>query len=106
MSESANDAAFEELVKEHGNCARLDLDGKLYAFRTPTLEEWEEYQDRINNPKRPKGASFRELIQTTCVTSLEDTQALLKRRPAVAQPIAAAVCELAGIDVEVTVKKD
>lgn len=105
MSKEQNDAAFDALEKEHGRCARLDFEGKLYAWRTPSLEEWEDYQDKVNKPDRPMGASFRELMQVTCVTDLAAMQELVRKRPAVARPVITAICSLAGIDAEVTVKK-
>jgi len=93
-----------ELIREHGMCAHLEVGGQLFVFRAPTLEEWEDYQDKL--VKRTRGVCFRELAQVTCVyPSVDELQKLFERVPAVATRIADAVSDLAGADLELTVKK-
>jgi|SRR5690606_3562591 len=101
----ANAAKLEELQRAHGNCAHVEVGGKLYVFRAPSLEEWEDYQEKLAKG-RVRGACFRELAQVTCVhPEVEDLQALFERIPAIATRIADAVSDLAGADIELTVKK-
>lgn len=103
-AKSANDIKLEEIEREHGRVASAVIQGQLYAFRAPTLEEWEEYQDGLG--KRPRGACFRELSQITCVhPSLDELQQLFDRLPGIGARIADAVADLAGADIELTVKK-
>ena len=56
--------------------------------------------------KRPRGACFRELSQVTCVhPSVGELQELFDRLPGIGARIADAVADLAGADIELTVKK-
>lgn len=101
---SASAIKLEELQREHGRVASAEIQGQLYVFRAPTLEEWEEYQDGLG--KRPRGACFRELSQVTCVhPSVGELQELFDRLPGIGARIADAVADLAGADIELTVKK-
>jgi hypothetical protein len=100
------DKQMAELELQHGPCCRIVNGGKLYVFRTPTADEWEQYQDNLTKEGRPRNATFKELAQVTCVTDLQELQELIAKKPAVTVPIANAVCALAGIDIEVSVKKD
>jgi hypothetical protein len=101
---SANEIKFDELEATHGRCAQVEIAGRLYVFRAPTLDEWEDYQDSLG--KKRRGVCFRELSQLTCVhPTLEELQALFASLPAIATRIADAVSDLAGADIELTVKK-
>lgn len=93
-------------VKHGGLLAHVVIDGKLYAFRAPELEEWEEYQEALS--KKTRGVAFRELAQVTCVCpeNIDELKQLFARRPASPARIADAVADLAGADFELTVKKD
>lgn len=94
-----------ELQAKHGRVAHVVVDGKLYVFRAPTLDEWEDHQERITKVRR--GALLRELAQATCVhPDLDQLKALFAAYPGVSARIGDAVADLAGADIELTVKKD
>jgi len=98
---------LEALEQEHGPCAHaVTGDGKLLAFRCPSLDEWEEYQDNLSKGKR-RGPTFRDLAQQVVVEpSVEELQAIFKKMPAISARIADGIADLAGAAVEVSVKKD
>lgn len=101
---NANATKLADLTSKHGRLAHVEVEGKLFAFRTPTLDEWEDYQDALQ--KKRRGVCFRELAQVTLVhPSIEDLQALFNTMPALPTSIADALADLAGLDVEVTAKK-
>lgn len=101
---NAHDAQLADLTAKHGSVAHVVCAGKLHAFRCPTLDEFEDYQENLS--KKRRGVCFRELAQQTCVTSLEELQAAFQKIPVLATRISDALTELAGGDIEVTVKKD
>jgi hypothetical protein len=93
-----------ELQRQHGRIAHVEVDGKLYVFRCPTLDEWEDHQERVGKVRR--GPLLRELAQSTCVhPDLEQLQGLFQAHPGVTARIGDVVAELAGADIEFTVKK-
>lgn len=101
---SSNETKLTELGSQHGRVAHVELDGKLYVFRAPTLDEWEDFQEALG--KKRHGACFRELAQVTLVhPTLEDLQAMFQAHPGITARIGDAVGDLAGADIEVTVKK-
>jgi hypothetical protein len=102
--EQSSDARLEELRAEHGELAHVVIGDELYAFRTPQLHEFEDYQSRLRTEKNT-GVCFRELAQMCCVTDLAKCKELFKRKPGVAVRIADALGELAGTDIEIKVGK-
>lgn len=100
---SHNDLKLAELSKTHGPLASVIVNGKLHAFRMPSLEEFEDYQEALKTKRR--GVVFRELAQLSCVTSLEELQEAFKAAPMLAVKIHDALVEMCGSEIEVTVKK-
>lgn len=100
----AKDQLLAELEKKHGKLASVTVAGKLHAFRTPTLDEFEDHQENL--VKKRRGVCFRELAQLTCVTDVAALQAAFEARPALATRVHDALMELAGGDIEVTAAKD
>lgn len=105
MAQTANDKTFAELEAKHGECARLEVAGKMYVFRALTLEEFEDYQARARKTDVP-GPLNREVSQVALVhPALEDLQALFKSKPAVAASVSDELVRMAGATIEFTVKK-
>lgn len=101
---STNQQKLEELQAKHGRIAHVEVDGKLFAFRAPSLDEWEDYLESLT--KKRRGVCHRELAQVVLAhPALEDLQALFQSQPGITARIGDAVAELAGNDIEVTVKK-
>lgn len=99
------DKIFADLEAKHGECARLEVGGKLYVFRALSLEEFEDYQARARKVDVP-GPMNREVAQIACVhPSLEELQALLRSKPAVSTLISDELVRMAGATIEFTVKK-
>jgi hypothetical protein len=99
------DAELETLRSKHGKVAHVVYGDTLYAFRSPSLDEYEDYQARLTKEQR-RGVCYRELAQVCCLTDLDKLQALFKAKPAVAVNMAGTLCEMAGLDIELTVGKD
>jgi hypothetical protein len=83
---------------------------QLFAFRTPSLDEWESFEERMKKGERI-GPAKRELCQLTLVhPDSDDGVARLKkvfeRAPRVATLIGDELMLMAEGDVEVTIKKD
>lgn len=104
MTKDANALKLDELQKKHGKIVSVVVDGKLHAFRAPTLDEFEDHQESLG--KKRRGVAFRELAQITCVTDLEELQKAFERKPALPVRVHDALMELAGSDIEVTASKD
>lgn len=95
-----------ELEATHTRIAHAKLrDGTLIAFRAPSLEEWEDFQEALKDKRR--GVAFRELAQRTRLlpSSDEELQVIFDRAPAIAACISDALGELAESGIEFTVKK-
>jgi hypothetical protein len=104
--EDPNATKLRELEAQYGGrlASTVSADGKLLAFRCPTLDEWEDYQDALG--KKRRGVCFRELAQVCVVyPTLEELQAVFEREPALATRISDGISSLAGLEAEVTVKK-
>lgn len=99
------DAELETFRAAHGKIAHVVHDGTLHAFRSPSQDEYEDYQARRPKEARP-GVCYRELSQQCCLTDLDKLKAFFKAKPAVALNIANTLCEMAGADIELTVGKD
>lgn len=106
ITKSTNQQKLEELQAANGRVAHVEVDGKLYVFRAPSLDEWEDFQENMGGGKKRRGVCFRELAQQTLVhPTLDELQALFQAHPGLTARIGDAVGELAGADIEVTVKK-
>lgn len=97
-----------ELEKTYPRNVHTVLDGKLFFFRPPTLDEFEEYQSAVGSGSKPRGVCFRELAQLTLVfpETVEELQAAFERYPIFSARISDAIAEVAGSEIELTVKKD
>lgn len=93
------------LKKQYGELVTTVVDGKTHAFRMPTLDEFEDYQEKIRKADRP-GPVFRELAQMACVTDLDALQAAFRRRPMLPTKIHDALIELMGSELQVVAEKD
>ena len=107
-----NKTKLDELQKQHGEVVSFTTKaGQLFAFRRPTLEEFEQYQQGMR--KGQVGVTHREICQATLVfpsaaNGQPDTQALhafFERAPLVSVRVSDELIVLSGDDIEVTVKK-
>lgn len=89
-----------------GPIAEIEIGGKLFEFRRPELDEFEEYQEKITGKGR-KGAAMRELAQVCLLPSrsLAELQDAFRAAPAASVRIQDALVKMAGGEAEVTVKK-
>jgi len=105
MAEGKEDPKLAELRKEHGNLVELRFEGHVaFAFRRPTLEEWEDSQEKIR--KAAPGVAFREMSQRTLVYGeLEALTKLFESRPMAPGLVADELSDLAREGIEIVVKK-
>jgi hypothetical protein len=102
---SPNDKLFAELEQQHGECGRLDVNGKMFVFRALSLEEFEDYHARARAAD-VQGPINREFAQIALVhPTLEELQALLRSKPALSLRISDKLTAMAGAEIEFTVKK-
>lgn len=98
--------AGKELVAERvdeDTCA-IEVEGRRWVFATPTLETWEDFQEKLVQGKPSREEAMRELA-TRCALDGKGLQDLFDRYPAIQNPITDGIGSLAGADVEVEVKK-
>jgi hypothetical protein len=102
-------ATKEKLTKEHGELAFAVVAGVEFAFKCPTDTDYEEYQQAIlnaGNDRKKIGPAFRQYCLSCVVApSPDELAAAFRKQPAAPSRIADKLSELAGADVEVTVKK-
>jgi hypothetical protein len=102
---ASNDAVLDDLRKKHGEVAHCEMpNGRLIAFRRPTLEEYEDYQEALSTKSR--GVAFRQLAY--CTRLLPDESELMtifERWPGINARIGDTLAEMAGAGIEFTVKK-
>ncbi|MFO7179580.1 MAG: hypothetical protein DIU78_012860 [Pseudomonadota bacterium] len=105
--ETSVSARIAQLQAEHGSLAHFVVGGQLFAFRKPTLEEWEDFQDSVSTGRKKRGVAYRELAMRCLVEpgDLDALAALFERNPGFNARIGDALSDLAGADLEVTVKK-
>jgi len=107
MAQTENDKVFAELEAKHGECARLDFEGKLYAWRALTQDEFEEYRRRASKEGADIPVLNRELAQTSLVhPSLEEAQKFFQRKPIIPAKVSDKLAQMAGAEIEFTTKKD
>ena len=101
-----NQERLAALAAQNNNrVCHVEVDGKLFVFRRPTLEEWETFQEDLQ--KRSRGVCFRQFANVTLVSeNLEELTAAIEEYPALSFRIADSVSVLAGGTIDVTVKKD
>jgi len=101
---------LNELKEKYGELAQASIDGVTYAFRCPKQDEFEEYQaavTRARDRKSMAGPHYRQLANQCCVThNHEELDKLFQARPAAPIKICDVLAEMAGADIEFTVKKD
>lgn len=95
-----------ELEKLYPRNAHVVLDGKLFFFRSPDLDEFEDYQSALSKGEKLRGACFRELAQVTLIEpDVEELQKTFEAYPVFPARIADSLSEVAGSEIELTVKK-
>ena len=106
MVQTENDKIFTELEAKHGECARLDVNGKMFVFRALSLDEFEDYHARARKAEVP-GPINREFAQIALVhpATLDDLRALFARKPATPSIISDKLVAMAGAEIEFTTKK-
>lgn len=103
---SVHDAKFKELEAEHGECARLEVAGKMYVFRALSLEDFEDYQERCRKPDARISVLNREIAQLALVhPTLDELRELFARKPVLPAKVSDELVRMAGADIEFTVKK-
>jgi hypothetical protein len=99
----------KKLRQEHGDLVVVTVAGVEFTFKTPTDTDYEEYQQAIlnaGNDRKKIGPAFRQYCLSALVDPGPDELAgAFRKQPAAASRIADKLSELAGADVEITVKK-
>ena len=108
---SAHALKVAELEKTYPRNANFVMDGKLFFFRPPELEEFEEAQAELSKGEKLRGVCFREIAQRTLVypegdSGVAELAALFAKRPVIPARIFDALADIGGAEVEITVKKD
>lgn len=87
---------IEKLKAEHGELTQLTHGPDEVIVRTPNRAQWKRFRAQIGNEKRRDDAL--ELLLRDCVVHPEkaDFDAMLDRRPGLAETFGAQVVELAG----------
>jgi len=104
-----------ELRAQHGDLVVAKIAGKTFAFKTPTDTDYESFiqeHAKVGGDKVKIGPLFREYCLKSLVfpetggkPELDALEAAFRAQPATAAKIADKLSDLAGADVEVTVKK-
>lgn len=102
-----------ELRQKHGDLVIARVAGKEFAFATPTQTDYEQLVQSIakvgSSDKVKLGPTFREFCLKSVVFPDDDAvgqlEGAFQKQPAAATTIANALQDLAGADVEVSVKK-
>lgn len=99
------------LKNKHGAIAVLVASAQLFAFRTPTLDEWEDFEHSIRPKDARVGPARRQLCLETLVYPEGDDgvarlRELFQRSPRAATMIGEELADLADAGIEVVVKKD
>jgi hypothetical protein len=107
ISDHILDAAIGDLELERDEGARrviVQLNGKPFAFRAPTLDEWEDCQEAMRALQ--VGAAHRALCESTLEEGgLEELRQAIAAYPRASSRIGDYVADLADGDLEITVKK-
>lgn len=95
------------LRSEHGEIVVVRTPHGTFAFKTPTLEDYERFIDRVSEAKGRKGPASRELCNLSLIYPADLTvlDALFERRPALSIEIANELATLARGDCEIEIKK-
>lgn len=96
-------AGSEYEVPITDDTASVVVDGVTLSFRAPSLEEWEDHQERLRTVAQV--ASARQLAQACHLGDAETLKKTFARYPLLVTRVAESLRELAGLDIEVTVKK-
>ena len=103
-----------ELREKYGDLVIAKVAGKEFAFKTPTDTDYEEFQQGIAKAGTSDKVKLGPLLREYCLKSLvapappggtDDLEAAFRVQAAAAAKIADKLSDLAGADVEITVKK-
>lgn len=98
-----------KLRQEHGELVVAKIAGVEFAFKTPTDTDYEEMQEGIlkaGNDKKRIGPVFRQYCMSALVhPTTDELETALRKQPAAAARIADALSDLAGAEIEISVKK-
>lgn len=95
-----------ELRAQHGPVASLRLAGHLLVFQIPSPEQWARFQDSLGGSKGSRTSSVKIFLLACRVYPEEsDMAAALRAMPGALFPLADAIGELAGDEVEVNLSK-
>lgn len=106
--------AKAELRRKHGALAEFTVLGVFFAFKTPSLQDWDSHKKKLRSDKHAKGAAVRELCQQSLVAPLDsegggDVQSfasVLVKKPATAFAVAKKLNELAGTELQADIDED
>jgi hypothetical protein len=82
----------------------VEIDGHRLTFHTPSLEDWEDYQEKLADGRTERELLHRELC-SRCSDQPELLPALFTTWPALQDPISNGIAQIAGADIEGEVKK-
>lgn len=97
-----------DLKKQHGRIIHAATpEGVLLAFRAPTLEEYEDYQEKVRS-NAPIGAARRELAHRTRLlpATSDELNAEFQRYVVLPQIITEELYEIGKAGIQFAVKKD
>ena len=93
---------IEDLKAKYGDIAAVPLGGREYYFRKPKMGEYQQVSDGIAS-KKSNVSALKQLVYQCSVG--EDCVSALDNLPAAIQEIGAALLEMAGSEVQVTISK-
>lgn len=111
MTDEEIDAIYEKLKAKHGTLVMLVDGGTVFAFKSPPLEVFEDWQEAAVQQNKRFGAMNRELCNRTLVQDgppLGDMTQLARyfeRHPAKPKELADELFELAKGSARIIVKK-
>jgi hypothetical protein len=98
-------AAIEDLKAKHGEVHQLSHAGVEVIVRTPGRAQWKRFRALTADEKRRPDALETLLRDCLLYPSLSDLDAILDRRPGLAETFGGQLVELAGLSGEAE-KKD
>lgn len=105
--EKLTDELEAQLRQQHGEIVVAKTKHGDLAFRCPTDVEHEDFQEGLGKPKANRSAVFRQYCLAACVfpKSREAAAAIFEKLPALPAKLTDVLSDLAGFNVEITVKK-
>jgi len=100
-----DDSTIQRLKAEHGEVYLVESGGVAVVVRPPRSPEYKRFRSLVMDEKRRPDAL--ERLTRDCVVwpDPEELDALLERRPALAEVVGGKLLELAGAAEEVEIKK-